>query len=321
MKNPIDREVREVLAHVVKHGIKIPWRSSVRSFGFGEHKSIHKGSGNDFDTFRAMERGDDPRRMNHKHFAKTRERIVRVDRPETQIYSYVLVDVSDTMNFGTARVSKRQLAAELAGSCIMSLNKSKDRVGVIAFSRTKVEAIVTQQVANMEAAYMGILYTLLKRQSPPIEGRTRSGAVEALLGHVPPKRSLVFVISDFYGWTDTDWKALKAAGALHDVVCMHVQDKRERELPKRQYSPFVSKYFGWFLHRIPALYPLQDFRGGTRMIWNTPRNRALYAENFRRFEAETHGRFKTSHCRHIVVSTEEGTAAYPSLVKVFGGAR
>lgn len=316
----IDLEVREILKYVVKHGVKIPWRSHVRSFGFGEHRSTQKGSGNDFDTFRPMERGDEPRRMSHRLYASTRERWVRVDRPETQINSFVLVDVRDTMNFGTQRVTKRQLSAELAGSCIMSLNKSKDRVGVVLFSRNKVEGMVAQQIANMQAAYLAIVNTLVKRETAPklrASGKVRTGLVEALLGHVPAKKALVFIISDFIGYTEEDWKAIKAAGALHDVVCIHVQDKRERELPIPQYS----KWFGWVQRWFPTLYALQDWSGAVRYIWNTAKNRKLYADNFRTFEASVHGRLKDAHCRWLVVSTEQGHDAYPELIKAFGGAR
>src|SRR5262249_21932543 len=160
-----------------------------------------------------------------------------VDRPETQIYSWVLVDVEDSMNFGSKRVTKRRLAAELAASCIMSLNKSKDRVGTALFSRSKVEDLVPAQVANYEAAFMAAMYTMVKRKTaatPTIPGASDDddrGLAEALLGHVPQKRSLVFIISDFQRYTDTDWEALDIAAAMHDVVCLHVQDERERTLP------------------------------------------------------------------------------------------
>jgi uncharacterized protein (DUF58 family) len=316
--NTIDREVTEVLSNVVRHEIKIDWRSHVRSFGFGDRRSTRKGTGNDFDTFRKYERGDDIRRINHHIYAKTRERMVRVDRPETQLYSFVLVDVSNTMNLGTARTTKRHLAAELAASCIVSLDKTKDRVGVVMYSRSGVEDVMRPKIANRSMAYEAVMNVLTKRQAPPPSAPKKStGLAEALLGHVPHKRALVFVISDFTHYTEADWKALREAGALHDIFCLHVQDERERNLPIPQYN----RWFGWLQRMIPSLYTAEDFNGQTQYIWNTPKNRHKYADNFRRFEASVHSRFKEANIRWLVVSTEQGQDAFPQLIEAFGGAR
>jgi uncharacterized protein (DUF58 family) len=312
----LEQDVQAVLEHVVKHEIRIPWRSHVRSFGFGDRRSTRRGTGNDFDTFRQMERGDDPRRMSPRIYASTRKRMVRVDRPETQIYAYVVVDIRQSMHFGSKRVTKLQLAAELAASCIVSLDKTKDRCGYMLFSDTRLEDMMSPKIANYTQAYLAVNSILIAQPAAPTADEKASGLAEALAMAIP-KRSLIFVISDFIGYTAEDWNALEEAAGLHDVVCLHVEDEREQKLPDRKYS----RWFGWLQRRFPTLYALQDWSGQTRYIWDTEKNRAQYAANYREFKSSTQERFHDFNCRWLVVNTKEGEAAYPSLIQAFGGAR
>jgi uncharacterized protein (DUF58 family) len=313
----LEREVENVLANVVKNQIHIPWRSHVRSFGFGDRRSTRRGTGNDFDTFRDMQPGDDPKLMSARLLASTKKRMVRVDRPETQIYAYVMVDIRRSMHFGSKRVTKLQLAAELAASCIVSLDKTKDRCGFMLFSDSGLEELMTPRIANYTQAYLAVTSIFSTLPKPrAVDEKPRSGLAESLVMAIS-KRSLIFVISDFIGYTDEDWKALEEAAGLHDIICLHVEDEREQKLPERKYS----RWFGWLQRRFPTLYAIEDWSGQTRYIWDTEANRAQYAANYRQFKSELQARFQEHNCRWLVVNTKEGEAAFPSLIQAFGGAR
>ena len=98
---------------------------------------------------------------------------------------------------------------------------------------------------------------------------------------------------------------LRRLSSLHDVVCLMIQDLRERELP------------GGF-----GLYTFQDLRTGEkRSIWLTAKNRRLFAENFQKHQTALFEFFRECNCDWQVFSTEEGVAAHPKLMKLFAGHR
>jgi hypothetical protein len=118
--------------------------------------------------------------------------------------------------------------------------------------------------------------------------------------------------------SDGDWDALHRAGRRHDIVCLYVQDIRERELPVIDWG---SGILGWLTSLFGYAHMLQDFTGARRLMWNTRKTREQYASTFRKHEASVLQRFKESRCRWLVVSTEEGDSAFPKLIKTFGAAR
>lgn len=308
------QEVREIMRRVVKRDIKVAWRSSER-MGSGERRSVYRGRGDDYDGAVEYQPGDDTRDIDWQAYAMSdgNELLVNVYRQTSDIKSYVLVDVSPSMNFGTARVTKRRLAAELAASVVASLDKTKDRVGFLAYSANGLERVIKPSIASLRSMFLAAA-TVLGTERGEGSGNGLAKAIKRL----PMGRSLVFVISDFMNMTDEDWLALRRAAKKHDIVCMYVQDVRERELPD------VSWGWGpvaWLTSVMGCFYTLEDWTGARRTIWNNRKTRAQYAANFRAHEAAINAQLKEARCRSIIVSTEEGDSAYPKLVKTFGRAR
>jgi uncharacterized protein (DUF58 family) len=308
------QEVREIMRNVVKQAIPIRWRSTSR-IGAGERKSAYRGKGDDYDGSAEYMPGDDTRYIDWKHYAATggQELLVNVYRQTSDIRAYVLVDVSPSMNFGTARVTKRRLAAELATSCVASLDKTKDRVGIMAYSANGLERYVKPAIASLRTMFHAAVTVMATEQK---QG-TGNGLAKAIK-RLPKGKALVFIISDFMNMTDEDWDALRRIARHHDVVAMYVQDVRERELPD------VSWGWGpiaWLTGVLGCFYTLQDWSGARRTIWVNRKTRTQYAANFRAHEAAVNERLKAARCRSVIVSTEEGDSAYPKLVKTFGRAR
>ena len=315
-------ELQDILNNAVKKEIRVRWRSTVRSFGHGERRSVHRGHGDDFDSHRDYEFGDDVRRISWRVLAGLDQLVVKEFKPPTQLNGFVITDVSNTLDYGTVRVTKRRLAAELAASCVLSLSKTKDRAGLMYFSTAgfnPAEDYIRPLTASVRQAYVAAAATMTKRQPAMVAGTTAStGGLAGALKHLPFKRSLVFIISDFQHLTESDWTVLHDVGRMHDVICLYVQDERERELPE----PVPARGFGGRLRHLFDLdgyiLPLEDFNGNRRYIWNTRKNRELYAANFRALEASITTRMKECNCRWLIVSTEQGPAAWPRLIEVFG---
>lgn len=312
MKQTTVETVREIIKWVVSQPIPLSWRSSSPMPSAGERRSRSRGSsGFDIATRNIYEPGDDPRDIDWPATAQTGgQEIYTVqyfDPRDTKFF--VLVDAGITMDFGTIRTTKRYLAAELAGSIIKSADETGDRVGSVVFSDHKIERYLPPRGAKTRL-FPTLASIVEARDSgtgnghSPAPGST-SGFVQAIKSVAKHSRSLVFVISDFMNMGPEERKMLRRLSVLHDVVCIMVQDLRERELP------------GGF-----GLYTLEDLRTRQkRTIWLTRNNREIFSENFRKHQEELFEFFRQSHCDWEVVSTEEGVAAHPKLMRMFAGHR
>ncbi len=311
MKQATIETVREIIKWVVSQPIPLTWRSNSPLPSAGERRSRSRGSsGFDFATRNIYEPGDDPRDIDWFASAQTGcQEIYTVQNFDPRDTKYfVVADAGVTMDFGTVRTTKRYLTAELAGSIIKSAEETGDRVGTVVFSDNKIEQYLQPRGAKMR------LFPTLASIVEARENSTRkpdsttgntSGFVQALHAVAKQSRSLVFVLSDFMNMGEEEKKTLRRLSVLHDVVCIMIQDLRERELP------------GGF-----GLYTFQDLRSGEkRSIWLTASNRRLFAENFQAHQAALFEFFRECHCDWQVFSTEEGVAAHPKLMKLFAGHR
>jgi uncharacterized protein (DUF58 family) len=311
MKPETQEMLYEITRRVVSCAIPLRWRSSSIMPGAGERRSFQRGSsGYELAARAEYEPGDDPRDIDWAATAQTGGQTVYTTQYQEprDVNVFVLADVNPTMIFGTARTFKKHLTAEMAGSIIKSAEETNDRVGFIAYSSHSVVSHFTARAPKR--LFAPALVSLLEANSTASgEG---SGLLKAL-ALLPRKRSLVFVLSDFFHLSSDEKAALKRAATTHDVVCVVIQDRRERELPA---PPRVLGI------ELPSIITLEDLRTGERRsIWLSKKNRKAFADNFQRHQAQLFADLKEAHCEKEVFSTEEGEAAIPKMMRLFGGHR
>lgn len=313
MKTNTRDTVRELVKWVVSHPIPITWRSSTAMPSGAGRKGKKRGNtGYDLVSRGVYEPGDDPRSIDWHATAQTGGQTVCTVfyREPRDVKMYCLVDTGMTMEFGSFRTIKRHLAGELTGSIIKSADETGDRVGIIAYSEKAVERYLPARSAKVMLfpALASVVEGSAIERAARRGGDTKDGAtglMKALKAVSGQSRSLVFIISDFLNLTDEEKTLLKRTAVKHDVVCICVQDLRERELPSG---------FG--------VYTFQDLlTGERRSIWLSKANRAKFAENFQRHQTALFEFFRSAHVDWTVVSTEEGVAAYPKLMRLFAGHR
>ncbi|HEY9774576.1 MAG TPA: DUF58 domain-containing protein [Planktothrix sp.] len=307
MKAETQKTVREILKRIVSSAVPVSWRATSPVPGGGERKSFSRGSsGYDVVARVEYEPGDDPRDIDWAATAQTGGQVVLTTQYQEprDVKVFCLVDCNPTMDFGTARVNKRQLAAELAGSVIKSADETKDKVGFVAYSDHGIEFQLPPRSA--QNVLMPSLVNLIEAtgQKKGLE----SGLIGAL-ALLPRQKSLVFIVSDFLHLSDAEKLAVRRAALTHDVVSLIIQDRRERELP----APT-----GW----LPELLTVQDIRTGERRsIWLTKKNRQAFSDNFQHHHDTLLAFLKEAHCDRAVFSTEEGEAAIPKIMRLFSGHR
>ena len=117
----------------VRH-IEIRTKGLVNDLFGGEYHSIFKGRGMTFSEVREYVSGDDIRMIDWNVTARNNAPYVKIFEEERELTVYLLVDVSQSGNFGTVNQFKSELAAEIAAVLGFSAIKNQDKVGLILFS-------------------------------------------------------------------------------------------------------------------------------------------------------------------------------------------
>jgi uncharacterized protein (DUF58 family) len=192
----------------------------------GDFRSNLLGSGTELAMIRPYVAGDDVRRIDWAVTARTGETHVRVDLAERVLVTWLVLDTSVSMQFGTADRRKADVAEGVAVAIGHLSTRRGNRLGVVTFGGEESRAIPPRQG---RVGLVGLLAAL--RTEPPAEGPGSTTLATALrrTGALARQRSLVVVVSDFRG--DQEWRRplLQLAGH-HDVVAVEVRDPREQEL-------------------------------------------------------------------------------------------
>jgi uncharacterized protein (DUF58 family) len=190
----------------------------------GEYESAFKGRGMEFEKVREYQPGDDVRHIDWNVTARRRAPFVKEFREERELTVMLVVDVSSSGAFGSAKKLKSEVAAEIAAILAYTAIKSNDRVGLVIFT-DRVEHYIPPKKGR--AHVWRVIRDILT--FTPERRHTNLDVALEYLNRVVHRRSVTFVISDFL---DADFKdALLLTAQHHDVTAICVVDPRERELP------------------------------------------------------------------------------------------
>ena len=210
----------------------------------GEHRTAQIGLGTELAQFRPWEPGDDVRRIDWNATARTDEVQVRVDVAERALTSWLLLDVSPSMTFGTADRRKWDVAEGVAIAMGHAASRRGNRIGVATFGGRPP---VTMRPRQGRVGLLGVLLALRRDPEPEQVGQTSIGEALTQVARVARQRSLVLVVSDFRG--PRDWKApLLRLASRHAVVAVEIRDPREQELPNVGHIWLVDPETGRKLH-------------------------------------------------------------------------
>lgn len=194
----------------------------------GDRRGVGLGTGTELAQLRPYEVGDDVRQIDAAATARTGEAHVRLHVPDRTLTTWLLVDVSPSMAFGTAERLKADVAEGVALVLGSLAVRRAGRVALIAFGAG------TPRLIPPRASRPGV--AALRRALA--EGVAPDGAHDPLaLGHAltlagkaATEPGLVVAISDFRdqrGWT----RPLAALRARHSLLAVEVRDPREQVLP------------------------------------------------------------------------------------------
>jgi len=201
----------------------------LRRLGFhpgGDEQSRFRGVGIEYSDVREYQAGDDPRSIEWNITARSDRPYVRESLPDRGLDAWMLIDVTRSLDWGTARCLKRQLGLEFAAAVGQLLIARGNRVGALLFDE-RVRAIVPP--LSGRTALLRLIARVEREAQDPASS-TNLGRALTEAGRLIRKPSLVIVITDFMtadGWQ----RPLSSLAMRHEVIAAWVTDPRERDIP------------------------------------------------------------------------------------------
>ncbi len=195
----------------------------------GQYHSVFKGRGMEFDEVREYQYGDDIRSIDWNVTARTGKAHIKKFVEERELTVMIMVDASRSCQFATVNQLKSKLAAEIAAILAFSAVRNNDKVGLIIFT-DEVELFIPPRKGKSHVLRVirEVLYF-----KPKGRGTDLKKALD-YLNHIMPRKTVTFVLSDFFDQENNAEpvfkKAMSIANRRHDIIAITLNDQRETEL-------------------------------------------------------------------------------------------
>ncbi|RME55446.1 DUF58 domain-containing protein [Candidatus Woesearchaeota archaeon] len=223
------RKVNIQVTPIVKK-IEALTKRLVQTKVLGEYISVFKGAGLEFDGFKHYTPDMDASQIDWKASVRAKELLVQKYREVRELEVYFLLDVSNSMIFGSTEKLKNEFAGEFLLAMTYTILTAGDSVGIILFSDHIVHKINASKGTTQ-------FYRIARFLTDPTiygGGYDLVGAADFTLGFVKKKNSVVILLTDFLGLNKTTlWqKKLKLMAAKFDFVSVIIKDPRDIYLPE-----------------------------------------------------------------------------------------
>jgi uncharacterized protein (DUF58 family) len=193
----------------------------------GNYRTLFRGFGIDLADLREYQFGDDVRHIDWNVTARTGTPHVRQFHEDREVAAWFLVDLSPSLGFGSGDKRKQEIAAEFVAAVGRLLTRTGNRVGAM-FYGDRVEAVIPARSGRAQVLH--ILHRMEAPRTASTPGETDLGRFLADAFSFIPRRSLVFVVSDFIstpGWPE----AMSRLTHRHEVLGVRLFDPLEQKLP------------------------------------------------------------------------------------------
>jgi uncharacterized protein (DUF58 family) len=265
----------------------------------GDERSLMRGSGMELAEVREYQPGDDVRHIDWNTTARADRPFVRETHTERALDVWLVLDVSASVNWGTAQCLKRDRALEFSAVAGQLFGQRGHRIGAILFADQPV-SFMPPGAGRMHLLRLidGIQHEARQSHS----GATDLSAALTRVTSLVRRRSLLLIVSDFLvpdGWQ----RPLSLLAHRHEVVAVRLHDPREAELPDI------------------GLVTFEDPETGSQLVVNTG-DRSL-RERFRAAAQDQTTRIRTDLARsgaeYLALTTD--AALLPALVRFLSARR
>jgi uncharacterized protein (DUF58 family) len=264
-------------------GLRLTARRAVDLQGLGLHHSRSRGAGLEFAQYRAYERGDEPRAIDWKLYARSDRFFVRESERESPLALWLLIDASASMaqeDEGRPGWSRLAAARGLAACMAELALRQGDRFGLVGLSAAGLRLLDAGAGARQR-----------DRLALDLNALAATGTFPAL-GQLAPlwdrigAHDLVVMISDFFDAQAMDLAA-RLAGARREVLAIEILTVGERDFA------------------YPGGYRFRDPETGEDLLGDGPTLRNDFLARFNTARAARHARFDSLGIRHAALVLDE----------------
>ncbi|WP_205861381.1 DUF58 domain-containing protein [Planosporangium flavigriseum] len=244
-----DAEFDEARAELVLSRLQLLITRKLDGLLQGDYLGLLPGPGTEAGESREYRAGDDVRRMDWPVTARTQTPHVRRTVADRELETWLAVDLSASLDFGTAQCLKRDLAIAAAAAIAHLTVRGGNRIGAVVGtgdSRVRMPARPGRKEAN------GLLRQIAR--TPSKAGRDDLGGLVDLLNRPPRRRGMAVVISDFLAPVESWARPLRKLAVRHDVLAVEIVDPRELDLPDVGVIAFVEPETGQ-MHEVQTADP------------------------------------------------------------------
>ena len=255
----------------------------------GDYRTLMRGTGLDLADLREYQHHDDVRHIDWNVTARLQTPHVRVFTEDREMSAWFVLDLSRSVDFGSGQRAKREISAGFVGVLARLLTRHGNRVGALVYG-TDLEAVIPPRSGRRHVLHL--LHAMERRAdkaeaAPAQKGMTRLADLLKSAATLMPRRSTVFVVSDFL--SEPGWE--RPLGQLvqrHEVIAVRLFDPLELELPDL------------------GLVPLRDAETGEQLWVDT--HDAGFRKRFARLAAEREATLRAALAKAGVDALELSTS-------------
>jgi uncharacterized protein (DUF58 family) len=200
----------------------------------GDYRTLFRGQGLDLADLREYQYGDDVRHIDWNVTARLQTPYIREYHEDREITAWFLLDLSPSVDFGSHEVRKRVVSENFVAAIGRLLTRHGNRIGAMIYG-SGVEAVIPAGGGRRHV--LGVLHAMGRRAVRRDAHRTDLSDLLRASAHMIHRRSLIFVVSDFFsepGWE----KLLGTLAQRHEIVAVRLYDPLESDLPDLGLIPF-----------------------------------------------------------------------------------
>jgi uncharacterized protein (DUF58 family) len=251
----------------------------------GDYRTLFRGAGLDLADLREYQHHDDVRHIDWNVTARLQIPHVRQFTEDRELNAWFLLDLSGSVDFGSVERTKRNVSAEFVAVLARLLTRHGNRVGAL-FYGAQVDAMLPARHGRNHVLHL--LQRLMGHRAPAVSAETQLRTLLDGAHRMIPRRSMVFVVSDFI--SAPGWESSLARLALrHEVLAVRLYDAAEMDLPDL------------------GLVTIQDAETGEQLFVDThdPGFRARFVQAAEQREADLHDTLTRAGVDTLELATDD----------------
>jgi uncharacterized protein (DUF58 family) len=238
-------------------------KTVVEGFMSGMHRSPYHGFSVEFTEYRQYVPGDDLRYLDWRRLARSDREYIKRFEDETNLRAWLLLDLSQSMGYGSLAYNKAEYAKTVAATLAYFLSLQRDATGLITFDQTLQEYLP----ARFRPGHLHRLMMCLERSTAG-KGTDLIAPLDQV-AQMATKRGMVVLLSDMLApIADLEKNLGYVRSRGHEVVLLRVLDPTELDFPFQD----------------PAMF--HDLESGRELYVDPASAKSVYQAKFRAHQAE-----------------------------------